>query len=64
MLILNSHIKIQIPIDIHWGQRGFYPVGKLRVFSKKAHHFDLNEIAGLIENVITKDPSMCPSGNF
>jgi len=63
----NYHHSVplrEIPDSPHWGQRGFYPVGKLRFFSKKACHFDLNEIAGLIENEITKSPSMCPSGKF
>jgi len=31
---------------------------------KNTHHFDLNGIAGLIENVLRKSPSMCPSGNL
>jgi len=42
------------------GRGGF----KLRALSKNTHYFDLNEISGLIENVIRKGPSMCPSGDF
>ena len=30
------------------------PVGKVRAYSKKAHHFDLNIPSGQIESLITK----------
>ena len=32
------------------------PVGKVRPYSKKAHHFDLNIPRGQIESLITKNP--------
>jgi len=46
------------------GTEGVLPSRQIESSFKNTHHFDLNEITGLIENVIRKSPSMCPSGNL